>query len=380
MTRILVGESVRQQRASKALARGLFSFLLGICAFPIQWSYCADSQSSAQTAAQEKAQCTENLKLIYAAIEAYRNEQKDLPNWLSDLVPDYLPDANVLICPVCRRTGQIERPPLADPSIASSYLFEFCPAQLGNGAPANPTATRREWKNRQMAVVGPIVPIVRCRHHKSLLNLAFDGRIYDSPPSWETMLTNTVDPKSLTSAQMFAAVANATNSPPAKKTPPRRNKAAPQSSGLAQTIRVTALDLAAADLFGKSLDEIARNLKTLTPDVVLLRGIAGWKMAAQLVKALEPAHYHVVACSAFGSMAKFGTNANQLAILARKTAYFYWSEPWNFENATSADGGFTFAAIETAGHRFGFALLSPELLGRERQARLVRILPGIVEF
>jgi uncharacterized coiled-coil protein SlyX len=281
-----------------------------------------------------------------------------LPNWLSDLVPDYLPDANVLICPVCQRTGQIERPPLADPYIASSYLFEFCPAQLGNGAPANPTATRREWKNRQMAVVGPIVPIVRCRHHKSPLNLAFDGRIYDSPTSWEMLLTNTVDPKSLTSAQMYAAVASTTNSPPAKKTPPRRNKAAPQSSGLAQTIRVTALDLAAADLFGKSLDEIARKLKMLTPDVVLLRGIAGRKMAVQIVKALEPAHYRVVACSAFGSTANFGTNANQLAILARKTAYFYWSEPWNFENAASADGGFTFAAIEIAGHRFGFVSLN----------------------
>src|SRR5262249_46373700 len=149
--------------------------------------------------------------------------------WLSDLVPDYLPDANVLVCPVCRRTGQIEKPPLADPHIASSYLFEFCPAELGNGAPANPKATRREWKQRQMSIVGPIVPIVRCRHHKSPLNLAYDGRIYESPPSWEAMLTNTVDPQSLSSARMFAVATSTTESAaPNKSFPDRDPKARPQ--------------------------------------------------------------------------------------------------------------------------------------------------------
>jgi hypothetical protein len=101
-------------------------------------------------------------------------------------------------------------------------LFEFCPAQLGNSAPANPKASRREWKQRQMAVVGSIVPIVRCRHHKSPLNLAFDGRIYESPPAWEAMLTNTVDPQSLTPARMFAA-ASATRPTAAIKSYPERD-------------------------------------------------------------------------------------------------------------------------------------------------------------
>src|SRR5271165_6102981 len=59
-------------------------------------------------AAEEKEACTRNLNVIYDAIQAYQFDHKDLPNWLSDLVPDYLSDGNVLICPVCRRTGRTE--------------------------------------------------------------------------------------------------------------------------------------------------------------------------------------------------------------------------------------------------------------------------------
>ena len=82
-------------------------------------------------AAEEKAACIKNLKVIYDAIQAFQADHRDLPNWLSDLVPQYLADANVLVCPVCRRTGQTEAPPLADPKLPSSYLFEFCPVPLG---------------------------------------------------------------------------------------------------------------------------------------------------------------------------------------------------------------------------------------------------------
>src|SRR6266851_921512 len=76
---------------------------------------------AAGLAAEEKETCTKNLKVIYAAIQAYQYDHKELPSWLSDLVPGYLLDGNVLICPVCRRTGRTEAPPLADPKIACSY-------------------------------------------------------------------------------------------------------------------------------------------------------------------------------------------------------------------------------------------------------------------
>jgi len=156
------------------------------------------------TAAQEKEACIRNLKQVYEAIQSYQAEHKDLPNWLSDLVPQYLSDANLLICPVCRRTGKVESPPLADPKIACSYLFEFCPVPLGNEAPNAPKRTRREWKRRQMGLAGSIVPLVRCRHHDPLINVAFDGRIYQSPPAWENLLSNRLNLEELTPARLFA--------------------------------------------------------------------------------------------------------------------------------------------------------------------------------
>jgi hypothetical protein len=157
-------------------------------------------------AADEKEGCIRNLKIIYDAIQNYRIDHKDVPNWLSDLVPQYISDVNVLTCPVCKRTGEIESGLLADPKIPSSYLYEFCPLQLGKiDSPDNPTKTRREWKQRQMGLVGSIVPIVRCRHHGLVLNLAFDGRIYESPSLWEDLLTNVVDGAELKAARIFAA-------------------------------------------------------------------------------------------------------------------------------------------------------------------------------
>jgi hypothetical protein len=158
-------------------------------------------------AAEEKEACTRNLKVIYEAIQAFQGDHHDLPNWLSDLVPQYLPDANVLVCPVCRRTGQIEAPPLADPKLPCSYLFEFCPVPLGGLGTNGPVHTRKEWKRRQMGLVGSDVPIVRCRHHAPVLNLAFDGRIYESPAVWELAFTNRVRAAELTPARIFAAPA-----------------------------------------------------------------------------------------------------------------------------------------------------------------------------
>jgi hypothetical protein len=160
--------------------------------------------SPAELAAEEKDACTQNLKIIYQAIQAYELDHKDLPNWLSDLVPKYLPDANVLICPVCRRTGKTEDPALADPKLPSSYLFEFCPNYVDTGNPTGPTHTRREWKRRQMGLVGSAVPVVRCRQHNPVLNLAFDGRIYESPAAWERLFTNRLDIDELKAPRLFA--------------------------------------------------------------------------------------------------------------------------------------------------------------------------------
>src|SRR5260221_3101339 len=152
----------------------------------------ADSLQNTNGVAEEREACKKNLLTIYDAILAYEKEHKDLPNWLSDLVPDYLADVSVLTCPVCKRTGKIEGPPLTDPKIATSYLFEFCPVPLGSNAPKAPKKTRRDWKRMQMDLLGPVVPIVRCRHHNPVLNLSRGGQLYDSGTRWEALFTNRV--------------------------------------------------------------------------------------------------------------------------------------------------------------------------------------------
>lgn len=197
--------------------------------------------------AEEKAACIENLKVIYDAIQAFQKDHRDLPNWLSDLVPQYLADANALVCPVCRRTGQIEAPPLADPKLPSSYIFEFCPVPLGRALTNAPTRTRREWKRRQMGLVGSVVPLVRCRHHDPVLNLAFDGKVYESPPSWERLVTNRVRLGDLAPARLFAdEAAPAANAP-------RKPAAAPHFPPRDPEARKELLDL--TPFYNAGLDE-----------------------------------------------------------------------------------------------------------------------------
>src|SRR4051812_34721580 len=98
MSGVRARESVRQRRASIALRRSLLSITFGISivlSFLGVRCRLSAAQVSNDVAAREKEECTKNLKLIYDATQAYQQEHKDLPNWLSDLVPDYLQDANV---------------------------------------------------------------------------------------------------------------------------------------------------------------------------------------------------------------------------------------------------------------------------------------------
>jgi hypothetical protein len=244
--------------------------VVALCGFasPVARAQTNAPSEEARIDAEEKEGCTRNLKVIYDAIQTYKLDHKDLPNWLSDLVPQYIGDASILVCPRCKRTGLIEPSVLGDPNIPCSYLFEFCPVPLGkNDLPNGPIRTRREWKRRQMGLVGSIVPIVRCRHHAQVLNLAFDGRIYQSPSSWEDLLTNQVDAADLKPARLFAGESDPT---PAAKVPtvsyPRRD---PQT-------KPNLINLSA--YYNASLEESwhgnsGNNLATLPTGLLMLGGI-----------------------------------------------------------------------------------------------------------
>jgi hypothetical protein len=160
----------------------------------------------ANQAAQEKEVCIRNLKQIYEAIQAYRRDHKELPNWLSDLVPNYLKDKSVLTCPTSSRTGRIENFGLGDPKLpAVSYIYEFCDAEMGKIYDGG-RVKMREWKRRQMGLVGSAVPMVRCHLHSPVLNLSFDGKVYESPDTWEGVFNDVVNMDDLMPNRLFGQI------------------------------------------------------------------------------------------------------------------------------------------------------------------------------
>ena len=124
--------------------------------------------------------CKRNLVAIGKAIQAYRKEHRDFPNWLSDLHPKYLADADVLSCPVDKDAGKSQLSINTDPKSAVSYDYQFHPEY-------------RAQKSEQRLVYGDAMPLVRCRHHASedfrkCLNLSFALKIYESSIVWESTL------------------------------------------------------------------------------------------------------------------------------------------------------------------------------------------------
>ena len=120
--------------------------------------------------------CTQNLLVIGGAIQAYQKEHGDLPEWLSDLHPNYLSDPNILICPADTDGGKAGYPLNVDPKMSVSYGYEFHPEY-------------RKYKSRQRLVYGDDMPLVRCRHHANgdfqCLNLSLSSKIYKSTSVWE---------------------------------------------------------------------------------------------------------------------------------------------------------------------------------------------------
>ena len=121
--------------------------------------------------------CTRNLTAIGKAVEAYKKEHGDFPEWLSELHPKYLPDPNRLLCPADELGGKPIFSHNADPKMPVSYGYQFYPEY-------------RESKSKQRLVYGDAMPLVRCRHHANAdfacLNLSFSSKIYKSANVWES--------------------------------------------------------------------------------------------------------------------------------------------------------------------------------------------------
>ena len=113
--------------------------------------------------------CTQNLVAIGEAIQTYKKEHGDFPEWLSELHPKYLPDANRLLCPADELGGKPIFTSNADPKMPVSYGYQFHPRY-------------RAMKNEERFVYGDVIPLARCRHHRNQafesLNLSFAFKIF----------------------------------------------------------------------------------------------------------------------------------------------------------------------------------------------------------
>ncbi|HAV65232.1 MAG TPA: hypothetical protein DCY13_23025 [Verrucomicrobiales bacterium] len=161
--------------------------------------------SLALAAEKDRDDCARNLQTVWNAIQQYRGKHKDLPVQLSQLVPEFVNSPATLICPVTRRTGEIKNRGFSDPGLTTSYLYEFSGHKVP-GLDDRLGVTLRDWRQLQMGRVGSIVPIVRCLHHPRVLNMSFDGKLYETADEWEAELGNVIDPVVLTPTNLVQQV------------------------------------------------------------------------------------------------------------------------------------------------------------------------------
>lgn len=160
---------------------------------------------TAAAADKDRDECARNLQSIWNGIQKYREQHKKLPLHLSELVPDLVSSPNLLICPVTRRTGEIKNQGFSDPKLSSSYIYEFSDHAVPGGAEKS-DFTLRDWRELQMGKVGSIVPVLRCLHHARVLNMSFDGKVYETTGDWENELANIVDPETLSPKSLLAEI------------------------------------------------------------------------------------------------------------------------------------------------------------------------------
>ena len=120
--------------------------------------------------------CTQNLVAIGKAVEAYKKEQGNFPDWLSNLHPKYLPDADIFLCPTDKLGGKPIVTRNADPKMPVSYSYYFRP-------------NNRAQIKEDRFVYGDVIPLVGCRHHlynedRECLYLSFSLSVYESHINW----------------------------------------------------------------------------------------------------------------------------------------------------------------------------------------------------
>ncbi|MHC4558033.1 MAG: M56 family metallopeptidase [Planctomycetota bacterium] len=121
--------------------------------------------------------CAERLRTIYYALKRYEKDKGSLPDWLSDLVPNYL-GPEMLIWP---EGGPKSTPLAAESHLPCSFGYQYSSVtQVPPGG-----QSYRQFKDQERKIWGDVVPLVRYYVGQQCLNLSFDGRIYFSGTPWE---------------------------------------------------------------------------------------------------------------------------------------------------------------------------------------------------
>ena len=212
-----------------------------------------------------REECRLRLGRIHEAILKYQKEHKALPRWLSDLVPEYVNDPNVLVCPYVHKSGIAKKyrdkfvvfPVFADPKFCT-YAYEFC-LQPISGLPA---VTCRSYKQSQMVLVGFGAPIVRCLAHRPVLNLAFDGSLYESDVFWEDNFVR-VPEDEVVLHDILLTVGRADTQPVPRMIQPREAQASARFLDLSKQYNATMLHLGQLDLAGNLLQTFPEGLTNI---------------------------------------------------------------------------------------------------------------------
>ncbi len=177
-----------------------FLLAIGLCLI-VGWASPvpgAETSDDAALLARESEISKKRMMQIYDAIQAYRKDRKTLPDYLSELYPRYIADTNVFLCPTAlRRNESLPFPELRDPKLTVHYGYEFSARPIQAMFGYSGLMTMAAWKRMQMMVVGGSVPILRCFAYDQVLNVSFDGKLYESPLTWEELYQDKVDPREL---------------------------------------------------------------------------------------------------------------------------------------------------------------------------------------
>jgi len=203
----------------------------------------------------DRDECEQHLNLISSALQEYRRRNQKLPLWLSDLWPDFISEPKTLKCPYVTKTGNEKKwkeglsvfRVFNDPGYpGSTYGYEFCNERIQN----RPEKTCREYKQRQLEVIGFGVPIVRCFAHRPVLNLSFDGQIYQSAKEWEESFTTTPRYEAVFHS-VSVMMTESLNTMVSKMIQPRDPKAGARLLDLSTQYNASLLHLSRLDYTGK---------------------------------------------------------------------------------------------------------------------------------